>query len=903
MRKLILLVFLIVILSFIQPVFAAKSVVYVTRAPTDTSCAGLETVSGTQDKLYCSRLQTLGYTVKVVNELLVRDNQEPWPTYADAATLIFLGNVSKSMVNTSEDAGAFCGNVKTKFFATPRKGLLSTFYDTWNNTTGKIMGCSFQLGNYYQWPYTDNQCNKKTFRILSNNSYHTEDFNSDQNYDLYTTAHTVKLLGKVNPGEVGVEYLPADCPTFDAEAGFYPVIDYYAIDYYPYSKVAFWGLDNPSDFSSNAWTMFDKIIASVIGDDNWNITPIIYPTVATKNSPIWIIANISEGPRIVSNNLATAVYFTDGVTNGNLSFENNLWKNLTVNFDTLGLKNLQFSTYSKSGLRNSTTKGLYVGNWSVEIVPDSYSPGSDFIIFARFWSGTDPVILTGASYNIVNLTDYSIIETGSLGCSNNECSVVKTNMPDWGDFSLVVFSMGSGTSSGGSIKTITKGAPPSTATLTTDKDVYHPGDIMRIYLTTEKVTNAANLTIYRPDITVNIGSMTKINNTYYNKNYTLGAGDPSGNYILNVKYDGSEINKTVSVDAWDYIVNLNKNNFKKGDTLNITVITSNVTSPSLNFTIKATAFDSLGNATNVGTGRTIGNNTTSITWNIPSSISTGFYNLTIFLNDSYNRNSTTNMSFTVTQNATTGIVLYPSLFSIVTATDKTISKSFLIQNLGNSEITVDDVNISSDLSDIIAITSQPSSIPATSNGTVSFTISTLNLDTVTYTGEMLVDTTGGNATLDLSIDVVGDLAAEADDRIAELQSLLPNITDLQRKGKNTTTVKNLYNNTLDLLDQVKTEHNNENYEDARNDLDTAVSNIASVRSQITALATAKTESRLGTIIWIVAIVVIVVIVGFTAYVYRDKIRGLFRKKQPTQEEQQQYYYPQYGEEGYRTEYY
>ena len=869
--------FIIVLVSLLfTSLVEAKTILYITNASTDAPCSSLSI----QDSLYCNRLASLNYNVNVLNEQHVEENSTTWNDYADTADMIFLGNISLSMANTSISQNIFCGNISSKLI---NKTLFAAFSSTRINTTSNISGCAFYPSiNLVSFEFGDNRCQKKTFKIAKS-GYITEDFNLDDNIDLYSTVLTVKIHSVSDGGRITAECTPND--TID----FYPVIS-------TSNKGVFWGLDNPSNFTTNAWNIFDKTVLETLNDTSWSITPIIIPSITTVNQDVWIFANVTQFNKPITG----IVNFTaDGIA-GNLENVEGLWRNKTVKLTSEKQYSLSINAYSPSGLRGVSTSSITAGSLTVNITSGNYKPGSNYVITASIFLGSSPQV-TIASYRIRSTSTYSVLYSGDMSCIENICTNIISSLPDLGDLLVEVTASNTTTGkSGGNFKIISK------EPLVIDKTLYKPGETITIEFFPSEPMNKTNLTIIKPDGSLETPvpiPMSNINSTQWYKNYTLGTAAPNGTYTINIKATGNktfESNKTIDVIAWKSFAYLNQYSFYAYEILNLTVKTIESYSSNLNFSINADITDPSDDKIFTRRGTIKGDGTYTTSFMIPGNYENGLSNVKILLTDSDNRSSTLYLNFTVNSTTTPSLFITPNIISELTVSNKIIEKSFSLENSAeNINITNLIINVSENLRNAVNIVSRPTSIPAKGKSEVKIKIITTNLSEGRYSGTIDFFSQVGNAQATINIELVGDLSSRAEEKLNELLPLEQNLTDLKKRWANVTEALTLFNETKTLLEDVKTDFQSEKYSSARTKLEEADTKLSQLRNTISELYSKLPDY--GFIIWDVAIIVVIIIIAITVFKYRNKIRQLLkREKKKAGEVEEVYIKPK---EEYRTEYY
>lgn len=854
MRK---LMFLMALLLFVQ-LAESKTILYVANTSTDSSCNAMQS----SDSLYCSRLLSLGYNVKVINELHVKDNTTTWNEYADASDMIFLGNNNFGMANKTRFQNIFCGNISSK-----NKPLFFTYVNTWtNNKTTE--GCAFYPPiNLVTANFSDNKCSTKAFKIAKA-GFITEGFNIGDNITIYPSPKVVKFYNPSNGG-----WISAECVPPNGSIDFYPVL--FAND-----KGVFWGLDEPSSFSPLTWDIFDRTILYFLNDTVWSISAFALPSVASVDQDIFIFATVTQSNKTVTG----IVNYTVDELKGNMNYENGLWKS-NIRLSEARQHNIILTAYSKT-LRGVFSLPIIVGDLVLNITSGNFKPNSRYVVSARIPGATS------ASYRILNPYNYSVLLTGALSCENDNCAGVVESMPDAVNLLLEVT-----TPNGGTLKAISK------ESISTDKNFYKPGEVVRVdFFTTDPVTKV-NLTIIRPDGTKETPSplfMDKISANFWNKNYTLGTNSYNGTYIINVKTANGEYTKNISVIAWNPFAYLNKNVLNVFESFVLTIGTTEAYSSNLDIYVSTEITRPDGNITALESFTVKGNKNYNISYTIPRGYPSGSSRIKINLKDSDNRTSTLYLNF-----STDIALLQPSLFvtpsiiSITTVQGKTIEKTVTIENTAQVKTNT----LISSVSDIDATVNAPSSLEAKEKGEARIIINTGGLSEGPHTGKVNFYSQVGDTEVDVIIEIIGDIAYQASEKYAEISSLENNLTYLAKMWVNTTEALIMLNNTKAMLNETIKEFYKEDYANAKAKFEEASVKVTELETTVSGLYGKMPDYSF--IIWDFAAAVIIIIITVAAIKVkgRKKKSKVVKKQIPKEEPKKEevYFEPKGGE--YRTEYY
>jgi hypothetical protein len=858
MKKLILLIVILLCIHLAE----AKTILYVTNSSTDTPCSSLQKT----DLLYCNRLLNLGYNVKVLDELHVKEDSDTWSKYANDSDMIFLGSDSQNMVDKTKFQNAFCGNLSIE-----NKPLFFTSVNTWISKPN-IEGCAFHPSiNLVSFNFSDNKCSTKTFKIAKT-GFITEGFNNEENITIYPSANNVKIYNISTEG-----WITAECVPIGGSIEFYPLI-------FTNNKGVFWGLDDPSSFSNATWDIFDRTVLYMFNDTGWQIKAFTIPSIATVNQDILIFANVTQNNQLVKG----IVNYTIESYPGSMFYYNGLWKS-DIKLAQEKQYNIILAAYSKS-LRGTFNLPVNVGSLSVSITSGNFKPNLSYLISAQVQGATS------GYYKIINSTTYDTISSGSLNCGDNNCSGIVDKMLDTNSLLLEVTSSGNG-KVGGSFKNITKEA------LSTDKNAYKPGDMIKIdFFTTEPVTQTS-LTIIRPDGTKEIPSpipLDQISSNYWSKNYNLGINSLNGTWVVDVKTAKGEYNKSIDIIAWNSFAYLNKKNFDVFENLILTVGITEAYSSNLNVNITAETTNPDGNLISLGNSIISGNNNHDFSYIIPRGYPDGLSNVKITFKDSSNRSVALYLNF-----STNLTLLQPSLFitpnviSETTIAGKTIVKTITLENTAKINAT----NVVVNVFGLDIHVQNPSFIEARKTANATITINTYALPEGLNNGNIYFYSQVGDAVVSVSLDVIGDIASQASQKYSQLTSIENNLTYLEKMWVNTTDAMGLLSEVKNDLNESAREYRSENYAGAKAKFEEASDKFSQLETKVNNLHTKLPDYSF--VIWDFAAAVILIIVITTIIKIKGrKKKSKVKKKEVPKEEspkKEVYFEPKGGE--YRTEYY
>jgi hypothetical protein len=923
MRKLFVLV-LFSFLFIVQGVLAAKTITFVTSGQQIVSCSDFVDAGLLTDAFYCQRLSDLGYNIKIINEQHVIDYSDTWRSYASSSDMIFIGNVSlRTADKTQTDRDKFCVNLynvqanNRKFFFTPPHTTRSYEGDLW-----KIDGCVYTVWFGWLWPpppyaqHTNNTFTQPRYFKVGENGIVTEKWKQGDLISLYTSSdHLVDIHNKSFTQWITMEVKPGQSPI-----DYYPLIS--SRTPYGNAKFIFWGLRDPIDYSGDGWYLFDNLVVDSMGDSSWSIdggtVPLGLNTTANGSLIIW--ANVTDysgkSPEnaIVNFTILGSPYPFQA--SGNLVYENGLWKNTTTKLPRYLTYTLTINAYSQKYIRNSTDLTLRAGNITIDMINSSntYNPGSNYLIRVSTWSGKNRFLATNVKYYILDSITYGVLQSGSLTQEGGTNIYNKTiaNIPNYGDFILEVIDDIPGSppladTFGGNFKLVSASVPLVNLILATNKNDYKPLENVILGLTSDSSpTQTPKISIKDSNNEEILPSteMDQIDSTHWNKSYSLGEIIPNGVYTAHVDFvkqgRTTTVEKTFNVAAWNLSVDTDQLEYNTSDNVEITVSTTNAYKNDLDIDANVSILYPNDTEEFLVLETLTGNDVFTYDYLIPSGAPSGRYFVSVTANDSVGRTSAVESEFFVgvSGEISTGeIDMSPSSWSIITIAGKLVSKDFTITNLGTTTAYVIGITVPSSLQGIISALSIPTSIAADGTGALRLNANTAGLSEGIKSGLITVSSSLGNATISTSVNIVGDLSAEADDLLDELHVLLPDITNLQQQGKDVSSILDLYNETENLLSDAKDKYAAEDYSAALSKIDQARDNISQLKSDISGMLTAGADY--GLVIWSVAIVIVIAIAGITVYKFRKKILSIFKRGK--EEEVEEVYTSPEGE--YRTEYY
>jgi hypothetical protein len=281
------------------------------------------------------------------------------------------------------------------------------------------------------------------------------------------------------------------------------------------------------------------------------------------------------------------------------------------------------------------------------------------------------------------------------------------------------------------------------AEVTTDKELYKPGETVKIELFSSEPLNNVELSIIKPNgnLETSKTSMKNISLNHWGYNHTLKTSALNGTYIIKIKaFQGGtlinastpiiEFNKTFDVLAWKANAYLNKHFFAPGNTLNLTFLITDKYSDKLTFDVFYSLKDPLENeVVNYSLTLTEANKGFLEIYDIPENYTFGTSNITIKITDSDKRTAMLNLSFYVGE----VLSLSPKYIN-ETSTGEVSERIIILENLGDSDINIERIEISKNLENIVSIKQRPYLILPKDKATMKIEIDTTNLGEGSYNG-------------------------------------------------------------------------------------------------------------------------------------------------------------------------
>ncbi|MDD5416580.1 MAG: hypothetical protein PHU12_01240 [Candidatus Aenigmarchaeota archaeon] len=307
MKKLLIL--LLLILVIVPGVYAGKNVTLVSQTPNcfNQGCECYSAANNNYDYLFCKELEK-SYGVKKINENEVVTQNAFWLDSYQKSNLIFIGNVSDSIITTP--TSTFCTNIKNVLVSNQRQ-MFST-----GKANQPAKGCIFD--GYVTAP-SPNLCTATIFTKL-NDGFPTSDLSVGEanviTAPLYSNEITIRTKSQ------GSGWIGASCKEFSY--GIYPVVDTGLQD-----KAIFWGLDVPANYTSTTWSIFDKTLWYVMGDYSYGDIDATLKTDKTTYKPgEKINITLEQGTANIDSATLVSLTYPDGTSIDNVPMDPIAW-NLT----------------------------------------------------------------------------------------------------------------------------------------------------------------------------------------------------------------------------------------------------------------------------------------------------------------------------------------------------------------------------------------------------------------------------------------------------------------------------------------------------------------------------------------------------------------------------------------------
>ena len=418
MRRLLCAV--LVILMTLPVLAAAKTVLYVTASPScwHAPCSCLPD----EESPFCERMIALGYNVTITSEGHVISNSPQWQSDWNKADMIFLGDTSSNASGSSSQQ--FCDVGLGSAVSQGRK-LFATFGAA--RKSGDLVGCALRGNTMIVGAPDPNGCDS-TLVTVTQSGYMTTGWPVDSTFQAYNSTASMAVSD-------GSGWVAASC-TIGGVTKLWPVLA-------TGTRGTFWGLDTPSNFASDTWTLFDWAVIYTMGDNVWTVNAFTVPELPTAGQPVWVAAHVFDRGNEVST--GTVSQFLSGRPAGKLGWYSSAgaWLNRSLILPV-------GTTLAVGGDQGTATLTTRAGNVSVNIMSGNYQAGK-YQIRAEVKSGASPA--TGTVSYRIRAANLTVIASGEMEAAGGVYQSDVT-LGSWGDLVLEVNARTSA-DTGGSVKTIT----------------------------------------------------------------------------------------------------------------------------------------------------------------------------------------------------------------------------------------------------------------------------------------------------------------------------------------------------------------------------------------------------------------------------------------------------------------
>ncbi len=638
----------------------------------------------------------------------------------------------------------------------------------------------------------------------------------------------------------------------------------------------------------------------------WSITVYTIPKYVTVNDDINLLAYVKDqSNNFITNPEHIVNYTADGFSSGLYSpiylyyFPIvNFWLNIT-NFSQEKNYTINVTAYSNTtGFKGWGSTNVSVGNLTVNLSSRYYYENQNYTVSVGVYSGVDPYP-ANVSFKIYNSLSFDFnttpVITGVLDCYENICNksinMSGLSYPDI-EFDAVNYSTGK---VGGAVYYLVSLLYVPPVNFTIDKTIYKPGDVIKIDVVSNESIDNVSVYIRRPDFTYEVFDLplTRINSTYFNSNYTLSLNAPNGSsysidttvYALGQYVD--TIPKYFDVLAWKAFASTDKYVYNNSQTVTINVNITDSHSLTLNYTVAVNITEPINftasNTYEIYRNNSQGNSVHNIFYTIPAIGPNATYTVGVSVNDSYGRKFSKSIIFVSYDYSTPlqpnqtiepieSLSVNPTFLTLTTLANRTLDRSFALQNNGNISAANFSISIPESIENIVSLVTLLTSIPGNSQADLTLHLTTNNLQKGTYSDTVTINSSVGSAAISMNIEIIEDISLNISERRAELNSLRTNITTLKQEGKNTTELEGLETAIENLLNEAELAFNNEDYSAAISKFQLASANVESLKNQLTSLSIASSAPDYATIIYTAAFIIIVSIVGIALFKFRHRVK-------------------------------
>lgn len=767
MRKMIVMVAIAFVL--IAPFAAAKTALYVTQdncAREDCGC-----LSG-NDMKFCEQIEGLGYDVIINTEGDVKDSSTIWNVDKKKADIIFLGDVSESMLNKSEWQGVFCGNIEKagkKVFAAGTNAYKS----------GDIEGCAFKLG-IVSYNDDDNACTGSSVFVKSK-SYVTKIYPIEEKVTVYDTAMPMSIHSKST--EVAIH---CDPPGDVYKTNSYSVLEMNDIG-------TFWGLTDTASLTDKAWELFDRSLIYTMDDHVWTLSTKIIPEHITAGERFWVATRIYDRETPVTTGNVSLAFNAKPIGTLDYSPESEHWETIVDGITQDG----ELRVVAAEG---SDEVSLKAGEIEVRIISGNYQPGN-YTVRAVVSEEAN------VSYRIWD-RKFVLKKEGEME-KEDDTYVAEAFLGDWGNLILEVDATANGRE-GGSMRTIIKGEEIK---FREDYNIEPP----------EWIVTATKEGTVEQDFTISALKV-GLSNIRVKK-----SGDIAESIVLNT----SRLKTSLEAgEETGFTASINHTGFEEGEYRGSIIIESD-----------------------------------EFYYKMPVNLS--FWRITGDF-----------------------LVIEPDEWKGMVGKNQQTTASFTLKNRANFPATGISTEVSGDITDIVGVVEEPYYVPALGEAGIVF-MAMGNIVEGTYTGDIDIQSSLGSAKIAVEIEIIGDLYAEAEASLAELDLIDANLSAIT--WADTTELAIRSQGLKADFEDIKSYWNEGNFALAKSTYDTAAIQLGELKDEVAEIAAPPPYALV-----IIAIVFVVLVVLFIFVRRRLKKKAEERKKKAEEEAR---YRPPPEEEEYRREFY
>jgi len=420
-----------------------------------------------------------------------------------------------------------------------------------------------------------------------------------------------------------------------------------------------------------------------------------------------------------------------------------------------------------------------------------------------------------------------------------------------------------------------------------DNYVKKPGERIKVDAVSSYEISEASFSIVKPDKSLLMDpiSMTAFSPKERTENYSLGTDLTEGIYKIraSAKINDQTVENSTEflIKAWNIFIILNKYVFNYADDVRISVNVFDAYSNDLDLNITVNLTKPNRNIVSIYRNSTKGNSIKNITYNIPENYPNGTSMINVYVNDSYGRFKQGTVSFyksTATESISNDIIMpflfiTPYIWSEVTTFDKIFQVNFELENSGNADITNISLSIPDVLSKLIHVVSKPDVILSRSKSNLTLEANTNDVELKNYSDFINIYSSDGNQQIYASIEVLGNISSSVENYLNEVKSLEEELKNIEIGGKD---VKNVSESLVSLkqeFNEATDYYNSGNINSAKIKMNSAVSGLSEIKTQIDYLKILKNkEFDYSIIIWIFTVFVIVTVVGIVLIKYVPKAR-------------------------------